>query len=58
MPPNQRRSTGAFKMAESISVGRALALPSLRTFFISGESAICFSAREKTPPPLEMSVRS
>ena len=58
MPPNQRRSTGAFRIADRISAGRALALLSFRSFFASGDSAICFSAREKTPPPFEISARS
>ena len=55
MPPKNSRSTGALRIAFIISAGVAFALAKPIAACASGDSAISFSEREKTPPPAEIS---
>ncbi len=54
MPPNQRRPTGADRIAVITSAGLASVRSKPSAARASGESAIVFAAREKTPPPVEI----
>ena len=58
MPPKNNRSTGAFRIAFITSCGVALALARPIAACASFDSAISFSERGNTPPPLEISVLS
>ncbi len=58
MPPNQRRPTGAFRIAFMTSVGVASAVSSPSSARTSTLSGIAFEWRENTPPPAEITLLS
>ena len=58
MPPNQMRSTGAFRIAE-ISASGSIVPCSMPSFAcIALDSLMLLASRAKTPPPLEISALS
>ena len=58
MPPNQTRSTGAFRIAEMSAVGSISSSVMPSAAFTSGVRRIVLALRGKTPPPAEISALS
>jgi hypothetical protein len=58
MPPNQSRSASDFRIARISSIGVVVLPLRPNRLAISADTGIDFSARENTPPPLEISLAS